>query len=278
MPEPRAGRAQPAQTAEQQPVFYHRPYRERDCSTCHARETSFEVPTADREVCRQCHEPHYERRPTDWVHGPVAAGQCGYCHEGHKASVRDLLVEAQPTLCYRCHDRDRLLDAPYHAEADQQACARCHDPHFAGNRRLIVDSRTYERGGHTFDEVRSRHPKWSDEQCSLCHRPEASLRIKQGVDQQCLSCHGDLSAPGGDETLHAAVALGKCTICHAAHQSPLVHLVRPRGEENCYVCHDEVELQGPDHPVVNRADCLVCHHGHSAERSHLLRSAIPRTE
>ncbi|MFW6189155.1 MAG: cytochrome c3 family protein [Planctomycetota bacterium] len=272
----RAAEERPAEpVAEEQPVFYHQPYRRRQCNQCHTKTAGYEVERIDASACARCHEAHFDRRSGDWVHGPVATGDCSICHQGHKAQHPDLLTRAQPDLCWRCHDRGRVLGAAYHESAAESSCARCHDPHFAGNRYLLADSRTYQRAGHTIRQVRSRHPDWEQDQCSRCHLPEKSLRVRQNADQQCLTCHQDQQEAPEGRSPHAPVTLGRCTACHAAHQSRLPHLVKPEAEKLCYACHNPDELRTPDHPRVRRANCLLCHRGHSSERENLLRPSIP---
>lgn len=96
--------------------FLHAPYEDRVCNGCHAVADSFTIPATDVETCRDCHAQHVQYERTDWVHGPVASGQCMTCHEPHKSPYRGLLVNRQPDMCFECHDAQGILEQPYHAE------------------------------------------------------------------------------------------------------------------------------------------------------------------
>ncbi len=259
------------------PVVYHPPYRQRQCSACHASESSFQPPTNQVEACGKCHADHVDWRPDDWVHGPTALGRCTLCHEPHKGQYDRLLTTPQPDLCWTCHDKDRLLARSYHQQGDVTDCSRCHDPHSAGNHLLLADSETYARSHPPLLPAPRAHAAWDKSFCTTCHLPTQSNALVKDVDQKCLGCHkkADLAPTG--KTLHAPVAMGRCTLCHTPHRSPLPHLVKPQAEKTCYSCHSPDELT-PPHPEVVRADCTICHRGHYSERPHLLKPGIPAAQ
>ena len=58
------------------------------------------VPTPD--VCYKCHEDRTAEY--EFLHGPVAVGDCLFCHEPHESSHKYLLKQGVPALCYRCHN------------------------------------------------------------------------------------------------------------------------------------------------------------------------------
>ncbi len=255
-------------------VSSHAPYEEGLCFNCHSTETSMRTDLLGAQLCRRCHEAHFEPEPTDWSHGPVAAGECRFCHSAHESENQVLLTDPQPDLCLRCHDA-ALLDEPYHIDAQGEACSACHDPHSAGNRLLLSDSRTYARSKIVAATVRSTHAPWKDRNCSACHVPERANRLVEDIDGVCRSCHPSASLTTPGRELHTPVRQGKCTLCHAPHKSPRSNLVRVSGQDICYTCHEANEISNSNHPRVHSVDCLLCHAGHSSKREHLLKAGIP---
>ncbi|MCY2929231.1 MAG: hypothetical protein NTV86_06990 [Planctomycetota bacterium] len=256
------------------PLVYHPPYRDpRQCKGCHDPSQSFGKPTS--EVCRKCHARHYDQQWDDWTHGPVALGQCALCHVSHTSRYAGLLTAPMPDLCFGCHDAGRTLARPYHATADTQSCTTCHDPHFAGNRRLLLDSVAYGRRSNRAVVLPSKHSAWTKDACAKCHTAERSNQPVADVDRVCISCHPKIQQGVPGQKLHEAVVKGRCTSCHTAHKSQRPSLMKPRAEKNCLGagCHDLAKLLPDKHPQIARGDCVFCHNGHSSSREHLLRTA-----
>lgn len=225
---------------DEQPTveFLHTPYEDRLCNGCHVVAESFAIPTSDIETCRDCHAQHVKFEPTDWVHGPVASGQCMTCHEPHKSRYRGLLVNRQPDLCFECHDAQGTLQQPYHAQildgllgaaganaavdpasgdptklagldaspADSFVCTRCHDPHAAGNRLLLADSRSYRLRKRNAVQTRSAHNQWTDDECGRCHLRQQSNVLVANVDAVCVDCHHAVAAEIRDARVTRAQA------------------------------------------------------------------------
>ena len=252
----------------------HAPYVDRLCFECHA-DGGYQTPSGGQDMCRKCHAPYFEFEAYDWAHGPVAAGDCSFCHSAHISEHVSLLTASVPDLCLRCHDADLTMAQPYHLAATAQPCSSCHDPHAAGNQYLLADSRSYRRRKQL--PTQSGHTEWETTDCSRCHIPEKALEVVEEVDEICVSCHASVLEADPGRKLHTPVRQGLCVLCHAPHQSPREHLIRPAGEAICYECHDADEIRSPDHPRVERVDCMLCHAGHSSARPHLLRPGIPST-
>ena len=262
----------PAAAVAEAPLVYHPPYRDpRQCKGCHDPSKAFGAPAAD--VCMKCHKRHYDQQWDDWTHGPVALGQCSLCHVPHSSRYAGLLTAPMPDLCLGCHDAKRTLERPYHATAQFQPCTSCHDPHFAGNRRLLLDSVGYERRSNRAVMLPSKHNQWTKDVCAKCHTAERSNVPVADVNKVCLSCHTKIQQPVPGQKLHEAVVKGQCTSCHTAHKSPRPSLIKPMAENNCLGagCHDLAKIQTDKHPKVVRVDCVFCHNGHSSPRDHLLR-------
>jgi len=137
--DPNGGRAQ----ADQAPLWHvHEPTKL--CTNCHdARKRSrstgrayliAQLPT----LCYGCHDDFTAL--ASFVHGPVAVGQCLFCHNPHKTRVKHLLLKAVPDLCYGCHDTDAIEAIPAHLVAQLSACTDCHNPHSGSVKALLKDA------------------------------------------------------------------------------------------------------------------------------------------
>ncbi len=130
----------------------HEPLK--DCTQCHAnrRRAPFsrkvqlvaEVP----QLCFRCHTEFASL--SGWVHGPVATGECLFCHEPHKTRTPALLTAPVPELCYRCHDREALALVENHAEASYANCLRCHEGHAAPTRSLLRPAFLQSEAGRAY--------------------------------------------------------------------------------------------------------------------------------
>ena len=140
-PEGPAGELAPDKPFRHEPVAVvasrHEPFVSRQCQSCHAIGQG-QLPRSDfMEVCRECHESYFEYRR--FVHAPVAAGDCQYCHVMHVAEHPALLASAQAELCGDCHEVHSVEEAArtYHRGIDAVACTACHDAHFGQTHLLL---------------------------------------------------------------------------------------------------------------------------------------------
>jgi len=63
-------------------------------------------------LCFKCHASIKESLAKAHVHPPAKGGrECLSCHGPHGAVATPLLVQAQPALCFGCHDRKILAGA-----------------------------------------------------------------------------------------------------------------------------------------------------------------------
>ena len=115
------------------------------CENCHdsespdetkARELSRQVP----KLCFRCHEDESKTYP--YVHGPVAVGQCLFCHNPHKSMHAHLLNQDATELCALCHARRGLRSIEDHLEPSNIQCLECHNSHASTARFLLKAKRT----------------------------------------------------------------------------------------------------------------------------------------
>lgn len=144
-------------------VNFHTPFALRLCDACHPvgrREGgSFAnidlsgTGTTNQPVPALCYGCHADKAPTPealsegWMHGPVAAGACTFCHHPH-SSRNPFLLLAKPTgkLCQRCHQPGlmHLGEAPQPKRG--QDCTACHFGHM-GETRFLIKSPPVEDPG-----------------------------------------------------------------------------------------------------------------------------------
>ncbi len=119
----------------------HPPFTMRQCESCHAPELGQRLHDDFPSLCRDCHETHFEERR--YVHGPVASGDCLFCHTMHVSTEKALLTQPQAVLCTSCHPAqwDDGAPAPYHDGIERLACTDCHEAHFADNPKLMKPDR-----------------------------------------------------------------------------------------------------------------------------------------
>jgi predicted CXXCH cytochrome family protein len=113
----------------------------KDCNLCHLqmKASQWSVPDFAKpvpELCYTCHAP-YKNILHPYVHGPVAVGQCLFCHDPHRSRYAGLLKEDIPHLCYKCHQEKDMAAIPKHSAVMMTRCTQCHEPHASDERYLI---------------------------------------------------------------------------------------------------------------------------------------------
>jgi predicted CXXCH cytochrome family protein len=110
------------------------------CDNCHDSKTPDETKAHElaRQVpklCFRCHEDESQTYP--YVHGPVAVGQCLFCHNPHKSKYAHLLNRGGTELCALCHTRASLRTIEDHLEPSHVRCLECHNSHASAARFLL---------------------------------------------------------------------------------------------------------------------------------------------
>ena len=126
--------------APEGPLWYVHPPRQ-DCTNCHDKnkerskypQTYLNAPIP--KLCYGCHTDF--TTSSKYVHGPVAVGQCLFCHNPHASKIKHLLLEPEPVLCYKCHDQFSIELIPAHISKQMTMCTNCHNPHSSSVRALL---------------------------------------------------------------------------------------------------------------------------------------------
>lgn len=121
----------------------------RKCNLCHKKQTKGRWSTPKilkdiPEMCFDCHGSYAQ--PKRYVHGPVAVGQCDFCHDPHGSREEASLHDAIPVICYRCHDQSSIESLPSHDKETVSECTLCHEAHSSSKRKLLkLDNNTDEK-------------------------------------------------------------------------------------------------------------------------------------
>jgi predicted CXXCH cytochrome family protein len=164
----------------QTPTWYvHEPRK--DCSICHGKhkQRSFSsqmyLTAPVPKLCYDCHTDYTVSAP--FVHGPVAVGQCLFCHNPHKSKIEHLLNEPEPGLCYLCHDINTIELIAAHLPKQLSACTDCHNPHASSAKALL-------KGGSSQTNGEFGRPKMTDA------ASQDYIRAAKGLDEQSDSEQG----------------------------------------------------------------------------------------
>jgi predicted CXXCH cytochrome family protein len=115
------------------PIINYAPSLDRPCERCHREQEqqSFSgevhLTAPSPQLCYECHEPPSTQ--AGWIHGPVAAGECVFCHEPHRSTQEHLLKKPLPAMCYQCHDSQAISEIEGHAKSSFSQCLDCHSGH-----------------------------------------------------------------------------------------------------------------------------------------------------
>ncbi len=152
------------------------------------------------EICLQCHTKHYWRTSEH----PLNGNACTDCHKVHNAKEEKLLAQAEPKLCYDCHQdiRMKTLYPSHHPIWEQErtgrkrmTCSDCHDVHGSPVKCLKTEERINDlcfrcHAGYQGPFIYEHAPVV--ESCCICHEPHGTVAnnlLKQNEPFICLQCH-----------------------------------------------------------------------------------------
>jgi predicted CXXCH cytochrome family protein len=204
-----------------------------DCGACHqphgGRDATFLRPDVQAR-CLGCHEAVGQSlaAPVS-LHAATREGRgCRNCHAAHAKRSAHLLVEAQPGLCYECHDRvvrlpsgrtipnirNQIDTARYrHDPVARGECGSCHLPHGSPYGRLLC-------AGYPMTE----YADYSDATYALCFLCHDRALVS---DEQTTTATGFRDGDRNLHSVHVKRRLGRvCTLCHEMHVAEAPHLMR----------------------------------------------------
>ena len=204
-------------------------------------------------LCLGCHDNGPFTRKH--LHGPVAEGGCGACHDPHQSDNKKLLVKKGRELCLSCHED------------------------FASK----------------MQKARVVHPPVTKEPCTSCHDPHGSdvaSLLRQPMPQLCVGCHKELGKRmKSAKVAHQPVVQGKlCSSCHSSHFSDAEGLLNaPDERRSCLQCHKSDKLGNPPladiekelagrtnlHGPIKKGRCTGCHDPHGSNYPRILTGNYP---
>ena len=105
----------------------HPPYVAKKCDDCHDKTTESGFVKPKQELCYVCHKGFIKG---SYVHGPVAAADCLFCHEPHTSRYPALLKKDFDETCAMCHREERMAGSLHKRVAESRIrCVECHNPH-----------------------------------------------------------------------------------------------------------------------------------------------------
>jgi predicted CXXCH cytochrome family protein len=197
------------------------------------------------------------------VHGPVADGECGTCHDPHGSDFPALLPANITETCLTCHETDAAFYRVHKSRAiATSTCTSCHDPHGSGRKGLM---RT------------NQHQPFASGSCEACHGTLTDTSSFTVADTRalCERCHREAKDYGQFAFRHNLDHEGSCNQCHNPHASNVAALLQSSTTTMCNGCHfDEPTRPKPRAAYVTHdgMDCGVCHEPHGADNAKYLKA------
>lgn len=198
----------------------HTKFEDASCLICHDLNQDLSASSGEfrlsSNLCFKCHEDKIGRFGQEYVHGPVAGGNCTICHSPHGSLYENNLNSPSQILCYSCHDtvEDQLEKKVVHKPFEMGWCVECHDPHSTNNKWVLIKS--------------------SETLCLKCHQEQGTLEIHkhpynvQPKDKKKVTLQ--LTRDGKLE----------CISCHNPHSTMVPHLLKTNQEFTCIGCHTDL--------------------------------------
>ncbi len=222
-------------------------------------------------------ECHTELGQEKYLHGPVAVGDCTYCHRPGRPGKHNFEpIKDVGSLCTECHERQDVQKV-VHAPAGEGECTACHDPHQSSNRYQLRSSGAelcfgcHDRAMAEAPYVHGPAAVGSCNTCHLAHQSDAPGLLVADGNRLCFECHIDKAeAFEGRRFTHAPVQ-DACVNCHSPHAAGYRYQLRAEGNRDlCFFCHgdkeEEIEAATVKHGGLDTVKkCLACHDPHVSD-------------
>ncbi len=218
----------------------HPPVEIPPCNTCHeltGKSASYKrvFPTKANCTDGKCHPKIAEG---EYVHGPLGAKICVFCHNPHGSIRPNEISRAGADLCISCHQEEKKIydEKVIMPPVKDGNCAACHDPH--------QSSQKFQLRGTSQEEL-----------CFTCH--------DRGIKKFTV--------------LHGPLQKGDCIACHLPHSSPYKGLLAEKNEKFCFLCHKErlEQFQRRYSHKPQEEDCNNCHTAHGSNVEFQLKDREP---
>lgn len=130
--------------------------------------------------------------------------------------------------------------------------------------------RTAENSTQVAASHRSVHPPYLLKKCSLCHDPNAKIKLLLPQPALCNLCHDDFKVVYAYQ--HEPSGTGSCSTCHNPHTSENEKLLLKTGQQMCLTCHISTDVfQQKAHRDIQARGCTECHNPHGGNSRYFLR-------
>jgi len=224
-------------------------------------------------VTAECHQNMGRDK---YVHGPVATGDCTFCHKQDKKERHEFkpVYDVAP-LCYACHDKLHLGPV-VHKPVKDGNCTGCHSPHQSGHNFQLLGAGQdlcFVCHKKTILSGKVKHSPVASGECSNCHGHHSGsfpkLLSGNGNDA-CYTCHTDKQTEfSAKPHIHAPMKSG-CVQCHNPHSSDYKYvLIGEHTEGVCFACHKDKHKEIAGATVKHGGlelenGCMACHSPHTS--------------
>lgn len=246
--------------------------------------TAAQKPTTPQTTCvtAECHTDYGQ---IEYVHGPVALGDCKACHKPLNPQEHTYQMAREGAdLCQYCHldqTTKRFLHNPLETEG---GCTQCHDPHGTNNRFFLSSKTVADSCNKCHDvtkDMQFLHGPVAAGECTVCHDPHGSdYENLLGLDPNdfCFSCHEVTQSELKKFEFVHEPARGACTGCHDVHGADNSRLLVADAPDLCYSCHEDIRKMAENseyrHSAVTEpGGCLSCHTPHASTVKRGLKAA-----
>ena len=194
----------------------HPPYKKRECESCHDRGQMSKSKLPSPELCYQCHDDF--NKTYEFLHGPIAAGNCTQCHNPHQSKLKNLLLKKSQDLCFNCHDSKKIIVNKIHEKIKDESCTTCHNPHGGSNIYSLQSGSCYQCHDNYKMEYKFLHAPVASNNCSECHTSHKNTTPKLLVyssNKLCFNCHDSKEIYTTE--YHQKIKKENCTKCHNPH-------------------------------------------------------------
>jgi predicted CXXCH cytochrome family protein len=248
----------------------HKPVAQSKCLDCHQQfsddhplgkgSMGFVVPKD--KLCVHCHTTLLKK---PMLHKPVALGHCTDCHVPHAGENKSLLKDPAPTLCFRCHPKERFSGTAHgHPPVAKGECLSCHDAHQSDSKFLLK--------------------KPGSQLCFMCHDPKLAMgkSVHSPVAKgDCVGCHAVHGSPyrkilkaDMPTVLYRPFGNDAWPLCFSCHDPELAGAVTTEkatnfrnGTRNLHAVHVNKQEKG--------RNCKICHNPHASEQDRLIYPKAP---
>ena len=196
-------------------VFFHQPYLDKDCNSCHSNNDMGQKIKTQPELCYTCHENFEDEYAV--IHGPVAGGYCTDCHDPHKSKFPELMLREGKDICLKCHD-PQIVESDIHSLVEINECVSCHNPHGEENTFLLKKGSCYVCHDNFSEKYKYLHGPVAGGFCNSCHdthSSESEYKLLLTGQKLCYKCHTEKAVLGNEN--HEGIDDVNCTECHNPH-------------------------------------------------------------